>query len=309
MLMDIPIDQFTKRVSLFQSGCQFSPITKGFSADVKYRVRTSSGAQYLLRVVSANKFLRTQVEYHLIQQMFETGITVPRPVVLGRWDDLNVGFYVLSFIEGQDAEDALMYYSADAQWQIGVRAGRDLYRMHQFPAPPYTTPWGDHILKKCSASIDAYRLCGNPVHGADQIITFIERSAPILRQRPNRFQHDDFHVANIIVHGGQYAGVIDFNRCDWGDPIHDFLKIAFFSRPVSVPFCLGQLAGYFGKQPISDEFWHLYSVYVAMSIFASVVWTMRVAPETMGSMMARIDRVLEDHRGFESIRPAWFREI
>lgn len=222
------------------------------------------------------------------------------------------GVTPLPSVPGQRLVDisrcARAHYSADVQWRVGVEAGRDLYRMHQLPAPPEVTPWDGHILKKCRAYISAYRQLGEPIQRADQIIAFIERSAPLVRQRPNRFQHDDFHVANIIVRDGQYAGVIDFNRCDWGDPIHDFLKIAFFSRPVSVPFCLGQLEGYFGTQPIPDEFWPLYSMYVAMSIFASVTWTMRVAPETMASMMARINRVLEDHRDFESVRPTWFMD-
>lgn len=308
MSMEIPIAQYIERIPVFQAGCEFHKITKGFSPDKKYRVRTPSGSQFLLRVVSADKMERTRTEYHLIQQLHRAQVMVPQPITYGYWEDLRVGFYVLSFIEGQDAEEALRHYSADTQWQVGVAAGRDLYRMHQLHAPPEVAPWYPRVLQKIRASVGAYRQLGMTIPGAGRIIDFIEQSEPYLRDRPSGFQHDDFHVANIIIAGDQYAGVIDFNRWDWGDPIHDFLKIAFFSWPTSVPFSIGQLQGYFGHKAISDELWHLYSLYVAVSLFASMVWTMRVAPERIEDMMVRIHRVLDDHRYFETLRPTWFTE-
>jgi aminoglycoside phosphotransferase (APT) family kinase protein len=65
---------------------------------------------------------------------------------------------------------------------------------------------------------------------------FIEKNERYIKNRPNLFQHDDFHAGNIIVKENRYAGVIDFNRYDWGDPIHEFYKLALFSREVSIPF-------------------------------------------------------------------------
>lgn len=67
----------------------------------------------------------------------------------------------------------------------------------------------------------------------------------VFLNRPNRFQHDDFHPSNILVQSNSYAGTIDFNRYDWGDPFHDFFKIAYFSREISIPFSIGQIDGYF----------------------------------------------------------------
>jgi aminoglycoside phosphotransferase (APT) family kinase protein len=213
---------------------------------------------------------------------------------------------VLSYIEGLDAEEALITYQPNVQFNIGAEAGKDLRRMHQYAAPSDVTPWYERVIKKYRGYIEAYTTSGVTVKYADKIIRFIEDSTPYLKNRPNRFQHDDFHVANIIVNDGNYAGVIDFNRYDWGDPLHDFLKVGFFSSQVSVPFSVGQLTGYFQDELIPDQFWNLYSVYVAMSVFASVVWTMRVVPENIDGMMERINRVLEDHKYFESKKPSWF---
>lgn len=121
------------------------------------------------------------------------------------------------------------------------------------------------------------------------------------------FQHDDFHVGNIIVQDDAYSGVIDCNRFDWGDPIHDFVKVALFSRDVSVPFSIGQIEGYFQGTAVPDKFWKLYGMYLAMTIVSSVVWTLRVVPHEMDEMMERLNRVMADHEDFRSCKPSWFK--
>ncbi|MCZ3365579.1 MULTISPECIES: aminoglycoside phosphotransferase family protein [Methanobacterium] len=41
----------------------------------------------------------------------------------------------------------------------------------------------------------------------------------LTKERPNIFQHDDFHAGNIIINNNkELTGIIDFNRYDWGDP-------------------------------------------------------------------------------------------
>ncbi|MBP2145850.1 aminoglycoside phosphotransferase (APT) family kinase protein [Methanofollis sp. W23] len=127
------------------------------------------------------------------------------------------------------------------------------------------------------------------------------------------FQHDDYHPANIIVDEGTFGGVIDFNRCDWGDPIHDFYKTALFSRNVSVPFSVGQIDGYNGGN-VPDEFWKKYSLYAAMSIVPDIVWSYRYSIHTGTSEQIErsqrtIRTILSDHEGFELDVPLWYREL
>ncbi|EPY06294.1 hypothetical protein PAALTS15_16301 [Paenibacillus alvei TS-15] len=109
-----------------------------------------------------------------------------------------------------------------------------------------------------------------------------------MRHRPNLFQHDDFHVGNLIIKDNQLSGVIDFNRFDWGDPIHEFLKVGMFSSEVRIPFSIGQIRGYHKDSEPDDLFWRLYSLYLAMD---------------------KIDRVLEDHDYFRLLKPKWYIHI
>lgn len=306
--MEVPIDQLAERVDILRSARQFEPITKGFSRDRKYRVTTLSDRKLLLRVMPIQQCSRKDEEFRLMEQLYLGNVKVPEPIMIGQCEDLSLCYYILSYLEGMDAEEALKDYSAAVQFNIGVEAGKDLLVMHQYEAPPGVAPWYQRITKKHKNYIDAYKKLDTPVIHAEKIMRFIDESEPYLRNRPNRFQHDDFHPANIIVSEGKYAGVIDFNRYDWGDPFHDFVKMAFFSSQISIPFSVGQLRGYFQEQKIPDDFWKIYSVYVAMSIFASVVWTMRGFPENMDHMMDRINRVLEDHKYFEREQPIWFSD-
>jgi len=67
----------------------------------------------------------------------------------------------------------------------------------------------------------------------------------LLKNRPQTYQHGDFHIGNLIVTPDNTLGVIDFNRWDYGDPFEEFYKMMLFSRELSIPFAMGQINGYF----------------------------------------------------------------
>ena len=127
-----------------------------------------------------------------------------------------------------------------------------------------------------------------------------------MKDRPNLFQHDDFHMGNIVVRDRKLSGVIDFNRYDWGDPIHEFLKVGMFSREISIPFSIGQIRGYHLNNEPDELFWRLYSLYLAMCVFSSVVWILKVKPEELDQMLDKINTVLKDHDYFEKLKPIWY---
>jgi aminoglycoside phosphotransferase (APT) family kinase protein len=219
---------------------------------------------------------------------------------------LNICYNIFSYIEGEDAKGTLPFLTEREQYKIGMEAGRDLSRMHLHQAPPTIKPWYERAMKKHYKYLEGYKTCGIKIKNDDKIIDFIEMNAHYLKNRPNQFQHDDFHLENIIVQDKHYIGVIDFNGYDWGDPLHDFVKVALFSREISIPYSVGQIHGYFNHN-IPEDFWRLYSVYVAMVIFSTVVWTIKVSPVQLDKMIERIYNVLEDHKNFELLKPTWFK--
>ncbi|WP_078547688.1 aminoglycoside phosphotransferase family protein [Litchfieldia alkalitelluris] len=301
------LETLKNNVSFFKTANHIKRLTKGFSPDHKYIVSDQNGIKYLFRTADLEHFERKKLEFEIMKDIEKLRVRSPKTYEIGKIKDLGICYYILSYIEGEDARDKLPEYSAEIQYKIGLEAGRDLAKMNTYPAPSLILEWSEHIYKKYNRYLEAYKTCGIKLRNDEKIIHFIEENKHYLMGRPNCFQHDDFHVGNIIVIDENYAGVIDFNRFDWGDPIFDFVKVALFSREISIPFSIGQINGYYEGE-IPENFWRLYSIYVAMSIFACVVWSKDYTPELLDEMLNRLYMVLEDHRYFEYTEPQWFKD-
>lgn len=281
-------------------------LEKGYSSDRKYEVRMSGGDRQLLRLFAADGMERRHAEFESLRVMKGLGVQCPEPLELGTVPGTEIGYMRLGYIEGEDASERLPLLSDADQYRIGEEAGVQLHRMNQNVAPAGHPDWYAAKLAKHSRYVERYRACGVRIRKDDSLLDFIERNVCRMRHRPNRFQHDDFHPANLIVRDNRLAGVIDFGRFDWGDPVHEFLKTGLFASEISVPFSKGNILGYHqGREP-DDEFWGLYALYIAMSLISSVVWTLQTTPDEMPQMMNKIERVLDDHEDFQQLRPKWY---
>ena len=125
-----------------------------------------------------------------------------------------------------------------------------------------------------------------------------------MRESEVRFQHDDYHPANLIVREGKLQGVIDFNRCDWGDPVEDFYKVPWFTTAISIPFALGQVEGYLGVAS-PDRFWERYNLLIALNLHGSLVYAHH---EGMDWWPERLDNIVAEHDFQGGGPPQWFLE-
>jgi len=297
-------EQIKAEINLLKNSQEIRKIHKGFSSDEKFLVILGDNTKVLLRLFELHEYDSKRTEFSILEKMQELGIRCLRPIQIGRIT--NRGYLITSYIEGEDAQEELPLYSETEQYQIGFQAGQELRKMHHYEAPQHISSWYERKVEKHRNYIQAYFKGDQRVKNDHKIIRFIEENIHLMKNRPNLFQHDDFTVGNIIVKDRAFAGVIDFNRYDWGDPIHEFLKVGLFSREVSIPFSIGQIQGYFNGQEPEEPFWHLYSLYLAMSVFSSVVWTMRTIPDDMENMLKKIERVLDDHQSFDRVIPTWY---
>lgn len=299
------IRAFIRQIPLISACREVVEIQKGFSTDEKYLIHMpGDNRKFLLNVFNLKEWESKEEEYSLLGKMQNFHVTCSRPVEIGKVE--NRGYMITSYLEGADAEDEISKYSSQVQYTIGYEAGQELKKMHQLSAPVHMLSWKSRKLEKHTKYINTYLSCGTKIKNDHQLMNFIDENSHLMDSRPNVFQHDDFHLGNIIIKDSKFAGVIDFNRHDWGDPIHEFLKVGIFSSEVSIPFSVGQIKGYFSNEEPDDEFWRLYSLYLAMSVFSSVVWTLKTIPDSMDEMLAKIDRVIEDHDYFTRIKPKWY---
>ncbi|GIN58270.1 aminoglycoside phosphotransferase [Lederbergia ruris] len=297
------IETLANQIPLISNCREIIQIKKGASADGKYIINLEN-KKVLLRVFNHDEFNSKKMEYSILEKMQDYNVTCSQPISIGKVD--NQGYIITTYIDGKDAEDELPLYTDQEQFNIGIEAGKELKKMHQYTAPNHVTSWYLRKMEKHKKYLDAYLTCEIKVKHDKKIMDFIEENIHLMKERPNIFQHDDFHVGNIIVNNKKFAGVIDFNRYDWGDPIHEFLKIGIFSRKVSIPFSIGQIKGYYNNIEPDEYFWRLYSLYLAMCVFSTVIWTIKTIPDNIDDMLDRVYMFLEDHDYFSKVKPKWY---
>ena len=271
-------------------------INKGYSSDKKVIVRRGN-EKFIVRTFEGNQERREQ-EVALLKKLEELNANSLRVI------SLEEGKMVTSYIEGEDAEEAITKLPREAQYQIGVEASKDLRKIHLIQAP--TNDWYERQSAKYRRYIERYQELPLKVQGDEQIMGFIEERLHLMKDRPNVLQHDDFHLPNLIVKDGKYVGVIDFGRFDWGDPIWDFIKLGMFSTEKSVPFAKGLIEGYYNGEP-SKEFWELYALYLAMSVFSAIVWG-QIQGEC-DKLLKHVDRYIKDHKCFTQPVPVWYKSV
>lgn len=297
---------------------QVTKVAKGYSFDHKYLLEGGYGGDYLLRITPMTPMVelaRKEEEYHLIEDAGRYSSCVPRAYSFGVSRDESLCYMLLDYMHGRDGEEAIPGLSRDEQYRLGVDCGKELLNLHLMRAPRTIGPWQERYAakyaRKC-AIFDEMRISTGRID-MEHLAVYIAENDRYLACPEQSFLHDDYHPANLIVQDGRLHGIIDFNRHDWGDPLHDFVKLAYFSRAVSIPFAAGQIDGYTGGA-VSAAFWKKYALYAAMTIIPDIVWSHWYAektgsPEQVALMWERVERVSFDHAGFTSATPQWYSDF
>ncbi|WP_407974727.1 aminoglycoside phosphotransferase family protein [Bacillus altitudinis] len=292
---------------LLKQAISFRPMTSGFSGDRTFLVTTPS-EKLVLKLSDIQKYASLKKKASIQQKLKNRGVICSEVMEVGVSAEQNCTFRIFPFIEGEIARASIHLLTEEEQYEIGRRAGRDLSIMHTCDAPFYAAPWDKKVLAKHERYVHAYQSSGVTFSHDQFVLDFIQSHADAVKGRPNQFQHDDFHLGNIIIQRHQYAGVIDFDQSDWGDPIHDFYKLSLFSRESSIPFSAGQLDAYLSTTQVTRNFWLLFSMYTAMSCFSSIVWTLSHDPGHVKDMVNRVERILSDHKRFTQLTPVWYTD-
>ena len=190
-----------------------------------------------------------------------------KPIEFGTCED---GVYILeSWIDGEDAEEAIPMLPETEQYVLGLKSGEILRKIHFLPAPDTQEEWATRFNRKTNIKIQKYHECGLRFEGDDRVIEYIENNHHLLENRPQSFQHGDYHIGNIMLEKGELR-IIDFDRFDFGDPWEEFNRIVWYAA-VSPHFASGQLRGYFGGEP-PIEFFRLLAFYIASNTLSSIYW-------------------------------------
>lgn len=281
------------------------PITKGWSGDKKYCVTTADGTKYLLRVSPAEQYDRKKSEFKMMQRVAALGVPMCQPVKFGTCDE---GVYSLqSWIDGTDAKDVIPTMSDTEQYAYGLEAGRILKTIHSIPAPVTQEDWETHFNRKIDRKIKMYNDCPIKYENGQVFIDYINANRHRLLNRPQVFQHGDYHIGNMMIDAYGKLIIIDFGRYDFGDPWKDIKSITWDIQ-MSSRFASGRINGYFDGV-VPDEFWRLLTLYISVGTISSIPWAIPFGQGEIATMKKLADEVLSWYDDMKNPVPTWYGKM
>ena len=279
-------------------------IEKGWSDDRKYRAVTADGQIYLLRISSPDRLERKRREYEMMCEIAKLGIPMCLPLEFGICDE---GAYaVQSWIDGEEAEPVILSMDAAQQYRYGADAGNILSRIHSLSAPADAPDWESRFNAKIDRKITMYESCELKYEcGGDAFLTYLAQNRHLLKNRPQTYQHGDYHVGNMMINRTGILTVIDFEKYDIGDPWEEFNRIVW-SAQAAPAFASGLVDGYFGGE-VPMNFWKTLALYICSNTLGSLPWAIPFGEDEIRVMQRQAAQVLAWYDGMRSVVPAWYR--
>ena len=128
-------------------------VNKGWSNSQKYILSTENH-KYLLTIFDLNQYENKLKQFEMLKTMTNLGAKVSKPIEIER--DSNYGYIIVSYIDGQDAEESLNMLDEKTQYKIGIEAGKELKLMHQVEAPKELKTWYERKKNKHLRYMELY---------------------------------------------------------------------------------------------------------------------------------------------------------
>ena len=288
---------------IYENIVQTTPIEKGWSGDKKYCAVTADGTKYLLRISPVERAERKRREFVQMQRVAELGIPMCLPIEFGECDE---GVYSLqSFIEGFDAEEYIPTLPEKKQYEYGCKAGQILARIHSIPAPEGVPDWKTRFNAKIDRKIKMYADCPlKYAHGDAEMLDYIAQNRRLLNDRPQSYQHGDYHIGNMMVDAEGRLVIIDFDRDDYGDPWEEFNRIVWCAQ-AAPHFASGMVDGYFAGQ-VPAKFWQLLALYICSNTLSSLPWAIPFGEKEISVMRNQQAEVLAWYDNMKREVPSWY---
>lgn len=290
---------------IFDTIVRRKPVDKGWSGDKKFCVITGSGEKYLLRITTPEKAERFHLGYLRMEEVTNLGVSMCQPVEFGQCAE---GTYAIhSWIEGEDAEDVIPSLPLERQYAYGLDAGRILRKLHTLPAPADAPAWSNRFNAKIDRKIVMYEECPLKYEKGELFLKFLEENRHLLTDRPQSYQHGDYHIGNMMIDHNGVLTIIDFDRDDFGDPWEEFNRIVWCAQ-ASPAFASGMVDGYFdGVVPM--EFWKLLAVYICSNTLSSLPWAIPFGETEITTMRNQAAEVLRWYDDMQNPVPTWYRKM
>ena len=150
-----------------------------------------------------------------------------------------------------------------------------------------------------------YADCPIKFDGDNALLQYIENNRHLLKNRPQCFQHGDYHIGNMMIDETGALRIIDFDRFDFGDPWEEFNRIVWCAQN-SPLFASGILDGYFGGD-VPPEFWKLLLLYICSNTLGTAAWALGFGEREKQTMLGQAAEIMCWYDDMQTVVPKWYQ--
>lgn len=280
-------------------------IDKGWSKDKKYCAIDEQGTKFLLRISPIEEYEHKKSEYNFMKQVASLHIPMCIPLEFGISKE---GVYsIQTWIDGIDTEEIIHTLSDNEQYAYGFEAGKILKKIHEIPAPKNIEDWELIFNRKIDRKIQAYQKSPIKYKNGKAFISYINAHRHLLKNRPQTYQHGDYHIGNMIIGNDKSLYIIDFNRNSFGDPWEEFNRIVWCAQ-ISPLFATGMVNGYFNNH-VPIMFWKLLALYISCNTLSSIPWAIPFGQQQIQVMINQAKDILDWYENMTTIIPNWYQAV
>ena len=257
---------------------------------------------YFLRVSDKEKLDSKKFEFDMMEKVAYLGVSMCKPISIELCGDEVHSIH--EWIDGNDARETILTVSKEQQYTYGVEAGNILRKIHSLPVTEDREDWEPFYNRKIDDKIKKYKECPVQYENGQIFIDYLNANREWLKDRPQVFQHGDYHIGNFMIGKDGKIYVIDFDRFDLGDPWEEFNRIVW-SAQVSPSFASGMIDGYFDDK-VPDLFWKLLAIYILTNIVGALPWALPYGSEEIAVMQNQAKEILEWYDDLKQIIPSWY---
>lgn len=172
-------------------------VDKGWSNDKKYIIFDENKNKYFLKISKINEKLRKLLEFENTQLIHNLDVKIPKPIKL--YEEKNKIYLITEYIDGKILEEIIDNYSKKEQYKLGLKAGKYLKLIHSIKPLKVTYDWANFYNEKIERKLKNYYDSNINYENINYFINIIEKKRNLIKKRPIRYQHGDFHIGNMMI--------------------------------------------------------------------------------------------------------------
>lgn len=294
-----------KDVPRFETFKKIEQVKKGWSTNKKFYIENERGQKLLLRLADIKEYDKRKLEFSMMEKVYALGVPMQKPNELGICNSGKSVYQLLTWIEGEDLESALLKLTEKEQYMLGVKAGKILKSMQLAAIDFSSEDWEKTCREKHQRYIQSYKNLNMSIKGGDTLIKYIEENQHLLKDCQTVFSHDDFCLGNLILSSNNEVYVIDFEKFRNTEVCHTMNGL-MFSAKLSPYFATGQVKGYFECVP-TNKFWQTFALHNAALAIQFLSWKTSLG-KSREEAEQQIKDILYWYNDMQNYIPSWYIE-